>query len=287
MRDYGKVHTAFWTSDTVRRMSEDGRTLAIYLLTSPHGTIAGVARIPDGYACEDLRWPAERIQAAFAELQRCGFAHRCDATAWVWVTKHFTWNPLENPNQRKAARKVADLVPGTCAWLKSFHGACSPHFELDGIPSWNPFETVPETLSKPFRNQEQEQEQEQEGKLSVPGDAEDPPPLTKTKPANLTREATDVLAYLNVKAERSYKPVKANLTLIAGRLSEGATVDECKAVIDAKVAKWRDDLKMSPYLRPKTLFSPTNFANYTGELSGGAGAPVGGSASLRPGIDYE
>lgn len=83
--------------------------------------------------------------------------------------------------------------------------------------------------------------------------------------------ASGILVYLNEKAGRSYKPVKANLTLIAGRLSEGATVEECRAVIDAKVTAWRDDPKMNEYLRPVTLFNATKFANYVGELGASAG----------------
>ncbi|MDR6585548.1 conserved phage C-terminal domain-containing protein [Herbaspirillum frisingense] len=78
-------------------------------------------------------------------------------------------------------------------------------------------------------------------------------------------DAEAVLAHLNSKTGRSYEPVKANLSLIASRLQE-ASVETCKAVIDARVAKWGNDDKMRDYLRPKTLFNATNFANYVGEL---------------------
>ena len=120
MRDYGKLHTSFWTSSTIRGMSEDGRTLAFYLLSCPHGTIAGVFRLPDGYACEDLQWDAERVQKGFAELFQNGFSNRCETTKWVWVTKHFDWNPPENPNQRKAIAKVVLQIPDDCVWKRDF-----------------------------------------------------------------------------------------------------------------------------------------------------------------------
>lgn len=269
MRDFGKVHTSFWTSSTVRDMSEDARTLAFYLLTSPHGTIAGVFRLPDGYACDDLQWDAQRVQAAFAELQQHGFARRCESTKWVWIVNHFEWNPLDNPNQRKAASKVANMVPSACAWGGEFKGECGPFFQPEGTLPRNPSGTVHQTVAQPFRNQEQEQEQEKTS--SVPGDPEDAPPASKAKAANFTQAATEVLTYLNGKAGRSYKPVKANLSLIAGRLHEGATVDECKAVVDAKVIQWNDDVKMRTYLRPATLFNATKFASYVGELGAGAG----------------
>jgi uncharacterized phage protein (TIGR02220 family) len=78
--------------------------------------------------------------------------------------------------------------------------------------------------------------------------------------------AIAVLDYLNERTGRSYQAVDSNTKLIAGRLNEGATVEQCKAVIDAKVAKWGADPKMDEYLRPKTLFNATNYAQYAGEL---------------------
>jgi len=162
MRDYGKVHSSFWSSQTIRGMSDDGRMLALYLMTSPHTTIAGVFRLPDGYACEDLGWSCGRLSKGFAELFAKGFANRCETTKWVWIVKHLDWNPPENPNQRKAAAKVAKSVPVECAWKQAFMRVCGPllgfeHEEID-----NPSETVTE----PLLNQEQEQEQEQKENTS-------------------------------------------------------------------------------------------------------------------------
>lgn len=80
------------------------------------------------------------------------------------------------------------------------------------------------------------------------------------------KDAHAILNYLNDKAERNYRPVPANLTLIAARLNDGATVDECFAVIDAKVDSWGGDPKWATYLRPATLFNATKFAQYVGEI---------------------
>lgn len=131
MRDYGKVHTTFWSSGSVRSMSEDGRTLALYLLTSPHSNIAGVFRLPDGYVCEDLGWSAERVAEGFTELLSNGFANRCGTTKWVWISKHFDWNKPENPNQRKAIAKIVDSVPGECGWRLDFIEECGEFFAVD------------------------------------------------------------------------------------------------------------------------------------------------------------
>ena len=158
MRDYGKVHTSYWTSTTIRSMTEDGRTLAMYLLTCPHGTIAGVFRLPDGYACEDLQWDEKRVQEGFAELLANGFANRCETTKWVWVTKHLEWNQPENPNQRKAVAKIATQVPAECAWNLDFMRVCGKFWGAETPAEAKGLETV----KQPFLNQEQEQEQEQD-----------------------------------------------------------------------------------------------------------------------------
>lgn len=83
--------------------------------------------------------------------------------------------------------------------------------------------------------------------------------------------AIQILDHLNEKAGRSYQPVEANIRMIAARLAE-STVDECKAVIDAKVGEWLHDPKMSQYLRPETLFGATKFAQYVGQLGSGGGS---------------
>ena len=176
MRDYGKVHTSFWSSATIRALTDDGRLLAAYLMTSPHSTIAGVFRLPDGYVCEDMQWTPERVAKAFAELFAKGFGNRCETTKWVWVVKHLDWNPPENPNQRKSAAKVALAVPEECAWKLEFMRVCGPLLGIEPSETVNPSETVP----KSFPNQEPEQEQEQEQEHSAKAGGK-PPKLTDPK----------------------------------------------------------------------------------------------------------
>lgn len=91
-------------------------------------------------------------------------------------------------------------------------------------------------------------------------------------PENSKREtAKTVLEYLNLKAGKAYRAVDANLDLIIARLKDGATQEQCQAVVNAKVSDWGDDAKMSEYLRPATLFNRTKFEQYLGEIHAGAG----------------
>lgn len=112
-------------------------------------------------------------------------------------------------------------------------------------------------------------------------DKQNPTPSSSSSSSTTdSKEAAGVLVYLNEKAGRNYKPVQANLSLIAARLREGATVEECRAVVDAKVAAWCTDSKMRSYLRPATLFNAIKFAQYVGELAVGSGSAqtAGGEA---------
>lgn len=156
MREYGRVFCSFWTSEDIRSLSDDARMLALYLLSSPHGTIAGVCRLPDGYVCEDLKWTSERVSEGFRELSAKGFSNRCETTKWVWIRNFLEWNRPENPNQWKAARSVSAQVPDKCAWKACFLGVFARAAGDPIEPTGNPYGTVKE----PLPNQDQDQEQE-------------------------------------------------------------------------------------------------------------------------------
>lgn len=90
----------------------------------------------------------------------------------------------------------------------------------------------------------------------------------------MSANAADVLAYLNSKAGRNFAATPANTKLILGRIKEGATVEDLKAVVDAKVAEWLNDSKMSQYLRPATLFNAEKFGQYAGSLGSMNGSEI-------------
>lgn len=45
-------------------------------------------------------------------------------------------------------------------------------------------------------------------------------------------------------------------------VKEGYSVEDCCLVIDEQVQCWLDDHEMEKYLRPMTLFRPSNFESY-------------------------
>ena len=67
----------------------------------------------------------------------------------------------------------------------------------------------------------------------------------------------DIMEYLNTRLGTQYKHTsRNNKQLIHARWAEGYRLEDFKKVIDNMVSRWKDDPKMSEYLRPATLFSP-------------------------------
>lgn len=141
MRDYGKVYGTYWTSETTRDLSDQGRLLALYLLSGPHANMIGCYRLPDGYVMEDMRWDARTVSKGFGELFRKGFATPHEATKWVFIHNFLKWNPLENPNQGKAAVRLFQQVPN------DFSCKC----ELAKL-LYDADQKIPHAILKPFLN---------------------------------------------------------------------------------------------------------------------------------------
>ncbi|MES3470803.1 conserved phage C-terminal domain-containing protein [Enterobacter hormaechei] len=78
----------------------------------------------------------------------------------------------------------------------------------------------------------------------------------------ITDQAKQVLTHLNQVTNSRYQVSTTSLQNIRARIGEGYTVEELSLVVDCCNAKWSEDLTMSAYLRPQTLFQPTKFPGY-------------------------
>jgi len=139
----------------------EAKLILCYLQTSPHTMMIGCFRLPIAYAVVDLNLPRETVAKGFDELVRSGELI-VGEDSWLLVTRFLEWNPLENPNQGKAAEKLIREIPRNNSIYKRLIDVLRenprnlpPDF-LKGMG------TVTETVPIPYRNQEQEQEPEQE-----------------------------------------------------------------------------------------------------------------------------
>lgn len=123
------------------------------------------------------------------------------------------------------------------------------------VPETGGFDESKQGVSNPY---------EQDGNPSLNNPNPSLSPSTNPKGNGAGKPPYDaIVAYLNEKAGTGFKAsAKATQSLINGRWREGYTLEDFKAVIDAKVADWKNDPKMNEYLRPKTLFAASNFEGY-------------------------
>ena len=112
----------------------------------------------------------------------------------------------------------------------------------------------------------------------------------KAKETKADKEAAEVIDYLNIKTESSYRATtEANVKPIRARLNDGFSVEDCKKVIDTKSGQWLNNPDMVKYLRPATLFSPSKFEGYLNECRGkpsirGDSPPISEQAAFNQSI---
>lgn len=111
MRDHGRVSCKVWASEDFQALSEDGRLLWLYELTSPYSNMAGVYRLTNGILLDDLGWGIERVSKGLGELDQCGFSTRCPRTFWLIIHKYLEWNPIKGPKQHEGLVKVVKTLP--------------------------------------------------------------------------------------------------------------------------------------------------------------------------------
>jgi uncharacterized phage protein (TIGR02220 family) len=96
----------------------------------------------------------------------------------------------------------------------------------------------------------------------------DPNPIAKDRREEEIREEKKrviIVEYLNKKTNKSYRHnTHKTKSVILARINEGFTVEDFKRVIDNKSKDWKDDQKMSKFLRPETLFG-NKFEGYLNE----------------------
>ena len=103
----------------------------------------------------------------------------------------------------------------------------------------------------------------------------------------------EIIDYLNKKTGKKFSHTgKETKEFINGRWSEGRTLEDFKAVIDNKVLSWKGKTNekgesMENFLRPSTLFRPTNFENYLNEKGGQAGGTGRANTQRKDSSDEE
>lgn len=281
MRIFGSIQLCFWASLDTQQLSDQGKLLAIYLLTGPHSNMIGCFRLPDGYITADLRWNNETVSKAFHELARTKFLTRDDHSAWLVIHKFLKWNPVQNPRQGIGIQRLFDIVPTeNKVWKSLINGLLEygKYLNEGFVNRLQTLQTSSETVNRECvadtdKDNDKDTDKEKifmSGKPDVDSLSDEDFVFEASpknqKQAELRSQALEVLQFLNEKTGRVYRPVDTNLKLIMARLKTGASVVDCRQVIAKKTREWKGDAKMAEYLRPATLFNATKFEQYMGEL---------------------
>jgi hypothetical protein len=110
---YGKVHSSFWTDEKVLGLSDQGKLLALYLVSGPHRNAIGCARIPSQYIAADLGWPMQGVSKALRELAEMGFITRDEKSGWTLINNMLKYDPVRGDKAAIGAVRIAKTVPRT------------------------------------------------------------------------------------------------------------------------------------------------------------------------------
>lgn len=236
-------------------MGEDGRTLAAYLLTSPHSNMLGCFRVPLAYVCDDLKWPLERVLEGFEKLTQRVWVTFDKGSEWVVIHKFLKWNQPENPNVVRAAEKLFAQIPGSSGVKSILAWAIAefePRFSVDKLaefkPFPNPFDTSPKAYRKPEPEPEPEPEPQPEPKNTREANSKNGMRLVVELPDWIPEDAWTAFVAMRkkIKAPLTDEAVKLAITKLEKLMQAGhrpravleqSTLNSWRGLFEVRVAR--------------------------------------------------
>lgn len=165
-----------------------------------------------------------------------------DAVRWLKENRYITYEPAKNQNS-------ATLF--TIVKYKTVHDFPPPGAFSRGTKG---------SLKAPLKRPKNESARDSDiNELQDPNNS-------KERKDIYSPEIEEIIEHLNTLTNSHYRPTtKETISIISERLSEGHSVEDCKAVINNRWERWRDDPKMREFVRPGTLFRPSKFEGYLQE----------------------
>jgi hypothetical protein len=148
---YQKIHSQIWQDEKFIKLSEQGKYLFLYVLTSPHNNALGLYVLPRQYICSDLGWTPKQLRKPFEELLRERLILYDTAVNLICIKNHLKHNTVENKNQAIAARKIVESLPKSLMYSVILEQLREPYHE-----------PLREQLAKQYAKPETETETETE-----------------------------------------------------------------------------------------------------------------------------
>lgn len=241
MGKYTPLHKKIWRDKDFKKSSKDGKILFVYLISNESINNSGIYEIPLSTISDETGIGCSTVAQLLAKGSIRNILYDVENEI-VFVVNRRKYSPGGNPAQVEKGI-ISEFQQTSKSYLWTHFLELNPQFK-------NKFPTV----AQPLPN----------GSIPLPV----PVPIevvTNSKPLKMEKEK-EILEYLNLRAKKKYKPTPKNLEHISARYREDYSVDDFKRVIDCKVDQWKGSHKMDKYLRPSTLFNPTNFPAYANEM---------------------
>jgi hypothetical protein len=110
---YRIVNTRIWGDEKYRGLSDDGKLLFVYLITCRHCQIGGIYLLDRHYIMADLMWREKRLMKAMFEVTSTKMVMYDEPNRVVLVPNFLKYDPIQNPNQAKAAIKSLESLPNS------------------------------------------------------------------------------------------------------------------------------------------------------------------------------
>jgi uncharacterized phage protein (TIGR02220 family) len=289
---YRNFAVATWSDDIVLSMSPEQKLIFIYLYTSPYTSPCGIFKLSMRTAGFQLGYTNSPFESALKGLCAAfpSFVAYDDITGEVALLQYpkqllicatgkaliISQKEVEKVESQKLLRA---MIEQNSAGLSRVYLTQLRRLQMQKInDSANVL--LCGDMPQVAENQEDDRKIEIESKvysilkdtIVVFDENDDTPrvpeiaPTKRIKKTDTPPAAAAIIARLNAATGSAFRPgTKSTIAAINARLAEGYTEEDFHAVIDFKAAQWRNDEKMSGFLRPETLFRPAHFESYLNE----------------------
>lgn len=270
MAKYRPVDLRLWSDRKFLSLSDDGRMLWLYYLTSPAtNSIPGVIVGGQAALSEQLGWSVARLQKGVGELLTKGLSVRFDGRV-TWLPNALRYQKISGPNAVIGMSKVWDDVP-ECELKSEIWEALKI-----ACKSWSRIfaDLFPEPLAKgvvePLPNQFDTGSGSGTGSGKREEAGANAPVLALAEPENTRPDpvaefANAAIAEINRLARRNYQANTDETLKNSKALTQANhTPEDAQLVVRSKRA-WLTDDKMRAQFKPSVLLRPSNFKRYLAE----------------------
>lgn len=254
MTEWRKVHTRFWRDPEILDMTPEDKLFYLYLLTNANTTVCGCYELPSKITATELGYSLETVNQLIERFMQYGkIAYDYD-TQEVLVLNWLKYNP---PQNRAWAKKI---------YQRDVENIKSPRFRKAVNETANGTVEAPEqnygtAITDSLRSNYGATTEQLRSNYGIDLDIDKDRDVDQN-PMSGKPDAWPIIEHLNKLTGKQFRNSKASLKHLNARLRDGATPEDCRLVIEHKVAEWLHSDEMRQYLRPVTLFRSEKFDGY-------------------------